>query len=807
MSDHLRKIIIGLIAVAVVAGAFVIYTHFVDTQPIRVSQSDQQGQTLEEPVFSSTQQIAGNQIGGIDDAEFITLDEVTKQPKRIFGFEELLNPEENSEKWRLKKPYMRFFGESFQCEIVSKEGNVQVETVLGNPSPRNAKLYNDVRINITFENNGVPVSGVIYLEDLDYDSERSELATENSVEAVFDDVIMEGTGMVLIYNTAKGRIEYFEMVDLDIIRIKDLAMLSDKKDSDESTGTLEIPEDKQAAKTVAAESSVSAKRTVAVGSEDKAATEVKDAQIKKADDEKCFYNCKFRKEVRIEYGDEVVVVGRDELNINNILFMSSSSASKTQSQADASQGETSLAVKPEPKDTAAAFKEKPVAVSGGDQKQGGEELPVKDQSPEVSSDKATEVIVTCKGGFVIKPMANVKAAAKIQERSFAGDSLETLLAKIENAEVPESSAPAADKTETTNVIAAKVMPETFLEPKEIRYANLAAAAGEGNTKPTRFHAAKIDYDLITKNAYATGPVKLLIYMQDEEKSVAEEKQIPITITAKDNAEYFSDMDRMVFNGNVIGSRKTVSEEYVTDNTFYGDQLVADLASGAGGDGSIRHVAVLGEEVMMDSVKKAGEVTVSYVRLKCDRIDYDADKEVITASGPGRIEINNENAPESEDQADGSPNLQGPCYAWIEDFDVLKWSTITNKIVVDAMTDSMKITHVPINDGEYGLPVYAAARHVEANFMITLEGRTELATLTAKESVSYNEKGKNGNNFIGEKLSYNVNDSMLVITGTPENPCSVNGIKTKRIKYDLRTRELVTGFSRPGAFSLPRSQRK
>jgi flagellar basal body-associated protein FliL len=68
MKNHLRKIVIGLIAVTVVAGAFVIYTYFVDAQPIQMPQSNQHEPTLADPVFTSNQQIAGNQIGGVDDA-------------------------------------------------------------------------------------------------------------------------------------------------------------------------------------------------------------------------------------------------------------------------------------------------------------------------------------------------------------------------------------------------------------------------------------------------------------------------------------------------------------------------------------------------------------------------------------------------------------------------------------------------------------------------------------------------------------------------------------------------------------------
>ena len=196
----MRKVKIGLVAAAVVVIAFMIYSNGSKNRQIEVP-DDNVGMILERPDFSITSKIGDSSVKGLKKFGYITRDPITKKVVRVFGFEKLLNPEKNSEKWRLQKPYMEFYGDEFECKITSDEGNFQLEEVMNKITPQNGRLYGDVQIHITFQNEGVPTDGVIYLKDLDYDSERSELATDNSVNAVFADANMVGTGMILMYTS------------------------------------------------------------------------------------------------------------------------------------------------------------------------------------------------------------------------------------------------------------------------------------------------------------------------------------------------------------------------------------------------------------------------------------------------------------------------------------------------------------------------------------------------------------------------------------------------------------------------------
>ena len=69
-----------------------------------------------------------------------------------------------------------------------------------------------------------------------------------------------------------------------------------------------------------------------------------------------------------------------------------------------------------------------------------------------------------------------------------------------------------------------------------------------NKKPTWFEAVKIDYDMTTKNAYATGPIDLVIYDKPDPNEGPDQPQVPITITAEDSCEYFGSKDQVVFKG-------------------------------------------------------------------------------------------------------------------------------------------------------------------------------------------------------------------------------------------------------------------
>jgi lipopolysaccharide export system protein LptA len=339
-------------------------------------------------------------------------------------------------------------------------------------------------------------------------------------------------------------------------------------------------------------------------------------------------------------------------------------------------------------------------------------------------------------------------------------------------------------------------------------ATLVPAPATPDERPARFNAKKIDYDMTTGNAFATGPVTFIFYVRDPNNTDPGAESVPVVITANDNAEFFKDKNRVVFNGNVVGTRRTQKAAYLQKSTFNGDKLIVDLAETQTGSADIRHVAVLGRQVMMESVRSANDIVISHIRLSCKHIDYDAIEEVVTAAGPGNIQINNENAPAPPQKKDTDKkiSIQKPCYALIEGFDKLRWFTRANRITADGKTRSVNISYMPITDGKRGRIVRAATTHITANFIETASGQNELATLETTGGVTYREVG--GHEFIGDTLFYETTTSLMIVAGTDQVPCLLNGALVEKIKYDLATGDVKAELaSKPGVFRSPPKRKR
>jgi hypothetical protein len=91
--------------------------------------------------------------------------------------------------------------------------------------------------------------------------------------------------------------------------------------------------------------------------------------------------------------------------------------------------------------------------------------------------------------------------------------------------------------------------------------------------------------------------------------------------------------------------------------------------------------------------------------------------------------------------------------------------------------------------------------MEAQFIDTSSGRTELATLITTGGVTYREVG--GNDFIGDSLFYDAAKSLMTVTGSDQVPCFLNGALADSIEYDLETGRVKGRItSRPGALRIP-----
>lgn len=329
-----------------------------------------------------------------------------------------------------------------------------------------------------------------------------------------------------------------------------------------------------------------------------------------------------------------------------------------------------------------------------------------------------------------------------------------------------------------------------LQPKQI-----------SSTRPARFHSRKIDYDMITGSAVASGPVKFIFYAPDKKgEKPTEKEKVPVIITAEDNAKYYPDENQFVFNGKVVGTKLVKHPGFVQRDTFYGEQLIVDIAplKDDESEDDIKHVRVVGGLVEFRSKRMAGEVVVGHVGLSCMQIDWDAEMQIILAKGPGDIQINNKNAPEPDqnEKKDSDFDLSGPCVARITDFQTLSWNTLNHTIITDGGRGAVTMGYLPFKDGMRGRPVRAASRHITSHYVETDEGKFDLVSLDAKDGIIYEEVGVL--KMIGDSMHYDASDGIMVIRGTDTEDCIVGNLRMPQVEYNMKTRRIISKLSsRPG----------
>lgn len=776
---------VWLITVGAVLLIYILYTLLVGSPEIRIDQDQGPAVDIEVPQFGA--QTGETKVGNVEKARFTVLDEETKKLKRVFGFDKLLNPDQVDEKWKLERPYMDIYDDKFLCKITSLRGVVQVETIAGKYTPTNAELYDDVQIKIHPIGDSKMVESTIYLDTLIYNSERSEYSTDGPVRIVSEEGTLEGKGLLLIYNNELTRIEFLRIFELDFLKLKNISKMS---------SPAEAPPESPAPKPVQTSAAVEVKPQIpsdepkpkpiktATPDVQPATTAPLAEETEKPD----LYKCQFDKEVVIEYGAEFVATGAKYIAINNILW-SDSSEDKKADEAPVVTEEV-----PSVTDEAPAVTVAPKSSPSITQTQTPSQPKPQVKKPDVPKEpsapqSSTEVVVTCRGGLVLRPKDSL-----IGTNVTAGFVRTGLRGEAGSAFNPN----AVDEEDKPDLYA-KYTSRLTLDPD-------LTEDFDFTTPPSLFCADSIDYDMTTGNAVAAGPVNFKFYPEVDSTEEFSVGPVPSLITADENTEFFADenrtVNRIVFNGNVIGARNTLTPSYLQKNRFFGQQLIVDLKPARDSSGTdIEHVTVKEGKVKLVSKRMVHDLTINHVQLTCTQLDYSVDDDLVIATGPGDIQINNEHAPAMEKDTGSKLSLKKPCFALVYGYDKLKWFISQNRITADGKANSVNISYLPIVDGERGKIVRVSTSHLQADFIETISGQTELATLNTTGGIHYEEQG--GMEFIGDKLFFNVADSMMTISGSEERLCYVNGALVPGIQYNLETGKVKTKLSTsPGIISLP-----
>ncbi len=747
----MRKIFIAFISLAAISTIYLFYNRIGKTPPIPMD-TDTDAEFIDS-VADSDDGGLDNDVGMIGEvgvgtvrkARYITLNE-NKEIEREWGFERLLH--EVRDLWEIEKPYMNIYQRNVKFYITADKGNVQVETAVGKSTPKDATFTGNVVIRILPEGSSNVKKSNIYLDDITFLSEKSQLTTAGPVKFVSEDAQMLGTGLELIYDDVMERLNYLRIIDLENLRIKSsqAGFHSDiRAQTDRPSDTGGLAQMQQPDEPVVASDKGQTQTTVA-------RPEVKQG---KAYPERSrrgeYYKCIFGKNVLID-SPEQLVFAHDKIAINDIFWSKASSGQSNDADAaTAQQG-------PQSPDDA---NKNNVTVSK--QKEPTESS---QSEPNESSGKFEDIVVTCDGGFVVTPMASAKAN-----------------------EYSEKFSPNASIITGTE------------SPKEMEDAN----------DRTTFVTRTIDYSASTDDTLAVGASELKFYTNDliqtEPNQTTVPAAVPVKVTSQKLLRFLPALNQVILEGDcvceMLREDPNSQQQYVISGPRFIVDLLPDKDKRSSDSGhQIKHFTADGGVVKLANVKTVDERLLAGVELKCLKCDYDTALQLFLATGPGVIKLYNSNVPEPNSQPDKF-SLNKPCWAVIENFQTLKYFFQKNQLVADAASQSvLNVNYFPIikNQVQYEQQVTVTAVHVQADLIETAGGELKLSALSATGGITYEDQDKE---FNGSKLFYDAGKSIITVHGDELRPCRFNGVPVDEIEWDLKTDKIKFEVSGPGALQLNR----
>ena len=759
----MRKLIIGLIAVGFVASLFWGYALIMDAEPIEV-RNVTESDNLEMPESENAAQQAGQtDVRVARAARYVVLDPETKEVSRVFGFEKLLNPGMDTTRRQVEKPYMIFYESNFQCQIDADTGMFQTETSGSSSTPKDAQLNGNVKIHIIPKAGSKMSETLVEMDDLVFSSERSEFATDRKVYIKSDQVELKGTGLIVIFDPANGRIDYLRIRDLEEIRLQGLA--------DSNSGT------KSGAKIANAEADMaSATLTPTQSTEDSSVLSEKTEEAEaKLPPLLRYYQCILEDNVKIKYGNEIVVAGAEQVNIQNILFSKLDQGIGVDGASERAKDKSKPAAKPDqPSD--------------------------KEAKTESNIGYEPEIFVTCDGGIILKPMQDeeVEQTPVTQAASSVGmGDMPLRVAKI----TPDSQqTPAIGMANLAGEKDAVAKSDTAKALPAASDTVFKVVSDPNASPPMKFEARKIDYDLLTGSGLAHGPVRFTFYQQPDPNSTAPKSWIPVIVTADENAQFIADssqiIKQVVLNGNVMTTRESPMPDFVQLDKLHSEKLTVDLEEVEAGKVDFSRLSVTDGRVYVESQRTHEDRKLSNVKLYCTGISYDRGDNVILAKGPGKIEMVNNEHPQAAGSDSNNP-MNGPCVAMVDGFTEICWDMGKQSIIADGDQDAMKLAYYPILDGQIQKQIFVYSMRLEMSY---LPDTAEVKKVFTDKSIIYEEWNrdmmKRLHYIVGQSLDYDAvdGDGWMKISGTPAVPCNVDGARMPEVFVHPVTGEIKASIS-------------
>jgi hypothetical protein len=377
MAFNLRRLFIGLIVLAGLLGAYLLYTRVSGTPPIDVNVAGPSPGPRSRAADANAEQ-----IGNLADVEVLAVKRTrlvhtneNNEVDRELRFEDLLHREKNQ--WEITNPFMKLYLPRFQCEVTADRGRVQLETAYGQLVPDDAEFEGNVVIHIIPAEPNDPAECFIHLDDISFIADQSLFSSRRSVTLISRVARLTGTGIELLYDSPRSRLELFRIIELDSLRLR--------SDQFRSISQLIEPQGQDAAGASPARESTGHAPTVRSEA----------AESGEAPPPGDVYACVFRENVTITTPEQTVAA-RELLAINNILWSVSGPADET-----------------DPPDEAPAAPADPnapevVPLPGPDAL---DVTPSQYLAFDSIPEEFYDIVVTCDAGLVVSPMGSERLAA------------------------------------------------------------------------------------------------------------------------------------------------------------------------------------------------------------------------------------------------------------------------------------------------------------------------------------------------------------------------------------------------------------
>ncbi len=596
MGPKLRKFLIGFISLTVVLAIYLLYNTISKAPAVDIEDTiaDSNIGTLEGEIGK----IGDVGVGVLIKPKFIHRNN-NKEIDRVFGFEELLHQEKGL--WQVEKPYMNVYRDSFNCFIFADKGEIQVETAVGKPTPKDATFTDNVVIHILPQAGSDIKESFVYLDDVSFISDRTLFLSEGPVKFVSQDARMLGKGLELVYNDQLKRLESLRIITLDSLRLKSpkSAFLSPakaqpKQPADSTTSQEQSSSPTTSQQPAAGQQSVSQQPTPQKPSE--------------------YYKCVFNKNVVIDTPEQLIFAD-DELSINDIFWSEGSSKKPSPSLlssrrrlAEPQPGGQAETGRPETIEPNTVVSTPEIAVTKQNQPATARKafssernLPEHDAEtrPEELPQQDLDTVLTCDGGVVITLMS----LSSPLKSSFKIDS-------------------------------------GVSSPSRKGSKKLEDAKGRST-----FIAKNIDFNASTGDVVATGRSQLDFYTSGMLAAEANQPAMPVKIIAQKQTKFSSASKDVVFEGDCLGSMLSSEPNRPEKYTISAPKFAVDLSKDkakpdSASTTSIEHFTASGGgvEIVVSPLDSAHDQNNVSQRAKfiAEQIDYSASTNDIVATGPTEL---------------------------------------------------------------------------------------------------------------------------------------------------------------------------